>query len=284
MKKLLFIYLISVLSVSAQVRKLEPISGHYKHLAALSSKSKPDTADRQQFALDGLSPKSSLRLKLKPQYLVTPVNDLIIKDFPANSSGQTKAEIEFLLGLEKTRTPEEVENCKFLATVFYNVNTKPGDDDYIKMQQNLFHMGRQIEGFNAQNLPKTAEMMRKVWTDGTYYFWALKFKYNRTRPYTLDKRMKPVDTGTNFMAYPSGHASASYIAAFVYQELLPKKKELFQKNAYEMGYSREIIGVHFPSDTESGRVFARQLVNLLLQNETFKKDFEAAKAEIDSKF
>ena len=47
-----------------------------------------------------------------------------------------------------------------------------------------------------------------------------------------------------------------------------------------MAHSREIIGVHYPSDSESGRVLAWQLVKRLLANENFKKDFEAAKEEI----
>ena len=48
-----------------------------------------------------------------------------------------------------------------------------------------------------------------------------------------------------------------------------------------MGYSREILGVHFPSDTEAGRVFARQFVNELLKNKVFIKDFEEVKKEIN---
>jgi acid phosphatase (class A) len=47
-----------------------------------------------------------------------------------------------------------------------------------------------------------------------------------------------------------------------------------------MAHSREIIGVHYPSDSESGRVLAWQLVKRLLSNEKFKKDFTAAKEEI----
>jgi acid phosphatase (class A) len=47
-----------------------------------------------------------------------------------------------------------------------------------------------------------------------------------------------------------------------------------------MAFSREILGVHYPSDSEAGRSFARQFVNELLKNKAFKEDFEAAKKEI----
>jgi acid phosphatase (class A) len=51
------------------------------------------------------------------------------------------------------------------------------------------------------------------------------------------------------------------------------------KDAYDMAHSREILGVHYPSDSESARVFARQFVNRLFTNEKFLKDFELAKKE-----
>ena len=262
-------------------RALAPISGHYKELAKLNTKPLPDSTDRKQFPLEGLSPKNALKLLLKPEYLIIPASDFRVIDFPANSSAQTKAEIEFLLKLQKeARSEEKVKESLEFANVYYNVFVKASDVDYPKMQKNLFHTGRQIEGFSPGNLPITAKLMTKVWSDLTYYFWALKFKFNRTRPYMIDSRIKNLDN-TNFQAYPSGHASASYAAAFIYQELFPERKKLILKNAYDMGYSREILGVHFPSDTEAGRVFARQFVNELLKNKAFIKDFEEVKKEIN---
>jgi acid phosphatase (class A) len=221
-------------------------------------------------------------LILKPQYLLIPASDFKIIDFPANSSAQTKAENEFLLKLQATaRSEEKVKESLEFANVYYDVFVKEGDEKYVSFQKKLFHIGRQIPYFSPENLPITAKMMTKVWNDATYYFWALKFKFNRTRPYMIDSRIKNLDN-TNFQAYPSGHSSASYVAAYIYQELLPEKADLFVKNAYDMAFSREILGVHFPSDSEAGRVFARQFVNELLKNDAFKKDFIEAKKEIEN--
>ena len=282
--KLIFVFS-AVLLLSAKAQKARPltaISGHYKQLAKLSTNPQPDSSDRRQFPLEGLSPKNPLKLLLKPQYLLLPANEFEIPDFPANSSTQTKAEIAFLLELQATaRTEEKVKESLAFAYVYYNVNTKKGDADFETMQRNLFHIGRQLPYFKPEMLPITTQMMTKMWSDATYYFWALKFKHNRTRPYMLDARIKKLND-TNFQAYPSGHASASYVAAYIYQELLPEHTNLFVKNAYDMAFSREILGVHFPSDSEAGRVFARQFVNQLLKNETFKIDLEAARREIQS--
>ncbi|MDZ7878795.1 MAG: phosphatase PAP2 family protein [Saprospiraceae bacterium] len=286
MKKFNFLFVLAsffsfnAFSQKAALPKLSPISGHYKALAKLSGQPKPDATDRNQFPLEILSPKNALKLKLTPQYLILPVSDFKIPNFPANSSEQTKAEIEFLLKLQaEVRTEEKVKESLEFANVYYNVFVVPTDSSYAKMRKNLFHMGRQLPWFSPDKLPVTAAFMTKVWSDCTYYFWALKFQYNRTRPYMIDSRIKNLED-TKFQAYPSGHASASYVAAYVYQELLPESKDLFLKNAFDMAYSREILGVHFPSDSEAGRIFARQFVNELLKTEQFRKDLAEAKKEI----
>ena len=286
MKYILKIFLLLIISVNTYAQKnartLTPISGHYKELAKLSGQPTPDSTDRKQFPLEGLSPKNALKLLLKPTYLLLPVSEFKLPDFPANSSIQTKAEIEFLLKLQATaRSEAKVKESLAFANVYYDVFVKPTDSTYNRFQKNLFHIGRQLPYLTPEKLPITAKLMTKIWSDCTYYFWALKFQYNRTRPYMLDSRIKNLNN-TNFQAYPSGHASTSYVAAYIYQELMPEQTDLFVKNAYDMAYSRELIGVHYPSDSEAGRLFARQFVNYLLENPVFKKDMAEAKMEIES--
>ena len=120
--------------------------------------------------------------------------------------------------------------------------------------------------------------MAHVWQDASYFIWGFKYKYLRIRPYVIDSDLKNLEE-TNWAAYPSGHAANSYINAYLYQELAPEFTEVFIKDAYDMAHSREIIGVHYPSDSESSRILARQFVNKLFQNEKFLKDFEAVKKE-----
>jgi acid phosphatase (class A) len=110
----------------------------------------------------------------------------------------------------------------------------------------------------------------------------MKFKYLRVRPYTIDPSL-PYLEDANWAAYPSGHAANSYINAYIYQELGPEFTEVFLKDAYDMAHSREILGVHYPSDSEASRVFARQFVNALFTNEKFLTDFQAVKKEWQEK-
>jgi len=129
-------------------------------------------------------------------------------------------------------------------------------------------------------LPLTAALAANVWKDAEYLIWKYKNYFIRIRPYKLEPALQNLEE-TNWAAYPSGHATNSYVNAYLYSELLPEFSSFFIKDAYDMAHSREIIGVHYPSDSESGRVVAWQLIKRLLSNEKFKKDFEAAKIEVE---
>ena len=217
--------------------------------------------------------------KRTPFYLGT-TEKFFIPDFPANSSEQTRAELDYLLQLQQQRTEEDVRASLFYAGVYYRTSIQPTDKDYGKFQRNLFHVGRSIgTWFNADSLPLTAALVANVWKDAEYLIWKYKNYFIRIRPYKLEPNLKNLEE-TNWAAYPSGHATNSYVNAYLYSELLPEFNSFFIKDAYDMAHSREIIGVHYPSDSESGRILAWQIVKRLLTNEKFKKDFDAAKDEI----
>jgi len=150
------------------------------------------------------------------------------------------------------------------------------------MTRNLFHIGRSIgTWFNPDSLPLTTQLAANVWKDAEYLIWKYKNYFIRIRPYKIEPKLENLEE-TNWAAYPSGHATNSYVNAFLYSELLPEFTSFFMKDAYDMAHSREIIGVHYPSDSESGRVLAYQLIKRLMADEKFKKDFVAAKQEIQN--
>jgi acid phosphatase (class A) len=316
MKKTIFLQLMlftALIAFSQSARQLPPAWGHYKKLSVYSAKptkgmeafdtlhfilasgetkvghvertggpsvektkapeSKCDAAACQPGELIGNGRK-------RTPYYLNATEKFFIPDFPANSSAQTRAELDYLLQLQKQRSEEDVRASVFYAGVYYKTSVQPGDNDYKKFQRNLFHIGRSIgTWFNADSLPLTAALVANVWKDAEYLIWKYKNCFVRIRPYKLDSRLRNLEE-TNWAAYPSGHATNSYVNAYLYSELLPEFSSFFIKDAYDMAHSREIIGVHYPSDSESGRVLAWQLIKRLLATEKFKKDFEAAKEEI----
>jgi acid phosphatase (class A) len=261
-------------------RDLTPVKGYYKSLQVFSPQPKSDheEIDRQKFPYDVTAAEK--RLSLKPYYLENiKLSDFKMPDPPANSSEQTRAELNYLLSLQQQRTKLDIESSMHLAGVYYNIRIKPEDSSYNSYRQNLFHVGRTLgTWFNPKDLPLTANLIANVWRDASYLIWGFKYKYLRVRPYVLEKDLQNLEE-TNWAAYPSGHAANSYINAYIYQELAPEFSEVFLKDAYDMAHSREIIGVHYPSDSEASRVLARQFVNRLFQNEKFLKDFELVKKE-----
>jgi acid phosphatase (class A) len=259
---------------------LTPARGHYQQLGAFSPATDPKNAelDKLKFPFDAAA--AERRLSIKPYYLTnTKPEDFNLPNPPANSSEQTRAELNYLLGLQAQRSKLDTDASLIMADIYYNIRVKPEDSTYAQYRQNLFHIGRSMgTWFNPENLPVTADFMAHVWQDASYFIWVFKYKYLRVRPYVLDTTIHNLEE-TNWAAYPSGHAANSYVNAFVYQELAPQFADILIKDAYDMAHSREILGVHYPSDSESSRILARQLVNKLFEKEQFRKDFAAVQKE-----
>lgn len=268
------------LAQALQPRALTPARGHYQQLQQFSPQplSPNEAIDREKFPFDAAA--AERRLSLRPYYLEnTKLEDFSIPDPPANSSPQTRAELNYLLALQRQRTSLDEQMSLYMAGVYYNPRVKPEDSTYRQYRQHLFFIGRSIgTWFNPDQLPLTAELMAHVWQDASYFIWAAKYKYLRIRPYKIDTQIANLEE-TDWAAYPSGHAANSYINAFIYQELAPAFTDTFIKDAYDMAHSRELIGVHYPSDSEASRIMARQLVNKLFQNPKFLRDFEQVKKE-----
>src|SRR5688572_7603337 len=259
---LLILFLFNLMMLQAQPRELTPARGHYKQLQAYSTKpSLPDQEiDKQKFPYDAAS--AERRLSLKPYY-ISEKTVFKIADPPANSSEQTRAEINYLMALQNQRTDDQVRAALHMAKVYYSLRVTPKDSTYGVYRKNLFHIGRSIGSwFSPENLPLTADFMAHVWQDASYFIWSYKYKFLRIRPYVIEPTLDNLEE-TDWAAYPSGHAANSYVNAYVYAELAPEFADVFLKDAYDMAHSREIIGVHYPSDSESSRMLARQLVNEL---------------------
>jgi acid phosphatase (class A) len=279
---LLVVCLVSAPALSQKIaeKALVPARGHYKQLRAFNPAPRSEGAELDKMTFPYDAAVAERRLSLKPVYLTSAkLEDFNVPDMPANSSAQTRAELNYLLAIQRTRTAEDIRTSVHMAKVYYNNRVQPTDSTYARYRRNLFQIGRSIGSwFNPEALPVTADLMANVWQDASYFNWQLKYKYARVRPVKLDPTIKNLEV-TDWAAYPSGHASNSYVNAYIYSELAPEFADFFMKDAYDMAHSREILGVHFPSDSESSRIFARQFVNKLFQNEKFLKDFENAREE-----
>jgi acid phosphatase (class A) len=206
---------------------------------------------------------------------------LAIQAPPANSSQQTRKELEFLAKLRDTRTDKDITRYRTLAGIYHSPNNfNPLDPDYDRNFSSLFHIGSSLgDWYTYKNLPATAKFLSNVYRDAMYYVFKMKIAFNRPRPYHLESKLNALEK-PHHQSYPSGHSSASFVNAFIMMEIAPELTDEFLKAAEEMAISREYLGCHYPSDSESGRLWARQFVNELFKKEKFRNDFKLAKNEI----
>jgi acid phosphatase (class A) len=225
--------------------------------------------------------KRGAYLKLRTVYVDAPVSKFKLKPFPANSSAETRAELDFLLYLQQTRDAEAINRTETMAAVYFDpLTTNPTDADYTRNINSLFYIGRDLgPWFNAQQLPVTSKVLQNVIQDATFYIFSLKNDFNRPRPYQLDSRLVNLEA-PGHASYPSGHSSTSHVHAYILSHIFPAYKDHFMGVASDMAFSRETRGVHYPSDSEAGKEFARQFVDELMKSRKFRADLEAMKAEI----
>lgn len=180
------IMLFFAFQTSAQILKPKKAMSASKHYANLGKKDKTGTNK----ALDTIQfPLSEFRrmpyLKLATNYIKDLPASFDYPDPPANSIEQTKAEIQFLLLLDSTRTTEDTILYLQLADVYHDPFTfNPTDPDYDRNFSSLFFVGKPLGSwYNYKKCPKTAKLLSKVIQDATFFVFTFKYIFSKPRPY-----------------------------------------------------------------------------------------------------
>jgi len=120
--------------------------------------------------------------------------------------------------------------------------------------------------------------------------------WRRTRPYAYSTEverlgdMAPRSTPTPEMdkatdeiahsSYPSGHATFGTICAILLAEMVPEKRAaLFARNR-DYDHSRMVVGAHFPTDLEAGRIAGTLGAQLLLQDPALRRELQQARSSL----
>jgi acid phosphatase (class A) len=282
-----FLLLALLLATSAfgQQQKLEPVSDHYKTLQQFSGEPNQTRTWMDTIKYPPAEYSGSITfLLVKPYYL----SDAQVKalsesvKFPASSSDQTRKELDYMLELQSKRIPEQVKRVTFLGDIGYwpQINQVPTHLSYKQNLKDLFFEAREVIGENitAEKFPKVAKLLQGVMQDVRIMEFTIKYKLLRPRPYHLEPKLEPL-TKINSPSFASGHTLWAFIQAFTWREVIPEKSNAFIALAEEIRRSREIMGIHFPSDNEASRQVAYKMLQYYFKNETFLKDLRDAKAE-----
>lgn len=287
MKKLnlLVVLLLLYVSAFAQKHKLADVSDHYKTLQQISSAPNSSRAWMDTINYPPAEYGSSIvYLLVKPHYLTDSQVKSLSESvkFPANSSDQVRKELDYMLDLQSKRTPEQVKRVEFLGNIGYwpSVNLIPTHLSYEQNLKDLFFEGRELMGeqVNSKNFPKVSKLLQGVMQDMRVMEFTIKYKLYRPRPYHLESKLEPL-TKINSPSFASGHTLWAFIQAFTWSEVAPEKQKDFIALAEEIRRSREIMGIHYPSDNEASRQLAHKMLQYYFRNEAFQNDFREAAAE-----
>jgi acid phosphatase (class A) len=287
MKKLRLFFLLSFISITAlaQKHKLAEVSDHYKIFQQFNNAPNSSRAWMDTIKYPPAEYGSSIvYLLVKPYYL----SDNQVKSlsesvkFPANSSDQVRKELDYMLDLQAKQTPEQVTRVEFLGNIGYwpSVNMVPSHQSYDQNLKDLFFEGRELmgENINAKNFPKVSKLLQGVMQDMRVMEFTIKYKLFRPRPYHLESKLQPL-TKINSPSFASGHTLWAFIQAFTWSEVAPEKQKDFIALAEEIRRSREIMGIHYPSDNEASRQLAYKMMQYYFKNDAFVKDYNEAVAE-----
>lgn len=188
----------------------------------------------------------------------------VIPPPPTDDSPAGLADLSTLLYVQTNRTPDQVKLAKSMES------------------PSVFAMGREIFGewFTRENLPKTAEILRQTSKAADPVLAGAKKNWKRPRPYVRSTEISPVvgkpgDAGS----YPSGHTFGMAVPMFLLAEAFPAHASEFDEKTHRVMWGRIVGGVHFPSDTEAGRLLARDVISKMSKTHEMKEAIETIRAE-----
>lgn len=206
--------------------------------------------------------KDFWNMSTHPYELLTQNDVFELPEPPSNTSAETRYELDYLLQLQASRTPE--------------------NEAEIKSQLNISHL--KFDCFQFSDLENTKlvylpKMVQMVTLDLVGAIMRQKRKYDRVRAIYLDNRLKTVVPNPEHPAYPSGHSTEAHFYAHVFSHLNPGKRDVYFKNAKRIAENRELAGVHYPSDTKAGIMLGEQVFTAMMKNEKFRDVLKSASLE-----
>lgn len=138
-------------------------------------------------------------------------------------------------------------------------------------------------GLDLTKLPRTWSLLLIVQDETDAAVGFSKDAFGRVRPYGVDATMPTctkVDRAKAAHSYPSGHSGLSYSVGWVLARLVPDMAPAILARAQDYALSRELCGVHFPSDTEASHVLGTVVAERLLADPRLAGAIAEARAEL----
>ena len=130
-------------------------------------------------------------------------------------------------------------------------------------------------------LPRTAAFFKRVEQLDKASVKLAKSWWKHPRPSEVSDKVHPLSVEKpGDWSYPSGHATFGYTTAILLANMLPEKRTAIFDRAALYAHHRVVMGVHFPSDVEAGRIAGTVIAAHLMQDPRWRADFVAARDEL----
>ena len=136
---------------------------------------------------------------------------------------------------------------------------------------------------SEQDTPEIWRLLRDAKATGENISNFPKIFYKRIRPFmrfhehTATPNFEP-DLRRNF-SYPSGHTLLGWCSALLLSEINPERADTLLKRGYMYGESRVIVGAHWQSDVDAGRLAAAAAYARMHTSERFLEQMQLARME-----
>lgn len=144
------------------------------------------------------------------------------------------------------------------------------------------------EAFGCDITPKSAPQLCRLIENmredaGDLATREAKNYYKRTRPFVYWDEPSATPSHESYLrtngSYPSGHTAIGWATALVLAEINPERATEILRRGLEFGQSRVIVGAHYQSDVDAGRIMAAAVVAALHADTGFQKQLRKAKKE-----
>jgi acid phosphatase (class A) len=132
--------------------------------------------------------------------------------------------------------------------------------------------------------PNLNRLMQRLFEDSDAAAELVKARGFRPRPVGDDPERRPCqrvsEAGRKSASYPSGSSTVATVYGEAFAALEPDRAAEVRRIAHEMGLSRLVCGMHYPSDVAAGEVLGKAVFDAAAATPGFEVDLAAARAEL----